>query len=109
MLVGVEVEKEVLHLVDDLGDPGVGPVHLVHHEDDGEPGFERLAQDETCLGERSLRRIDEQQHAIDHREHAVGELLVRSEGSCLTEHSVDQRGLAVVNVGHDRHVAQVVA
>ena len=155
VFVGVEVEEQVLHLVHDLGDAGVGPVHLVHHQDHREPGLEGLAQDEAGLGQGPFGGVDQQQHPVDHGqaplhlaaevgvpggvddgdlgrpvlhgrvlgqdgdalfalevarvEDAVGELLVRSEGSRLTEHSVDQRGLAVVNVGHDRHVAQVVA
>ena len=35
MLVGVEVEEQLLHLVDDLGDAGVAAVDLVDHEDTG--------------------------------------------------------------------------
>ncbi len=40
---------------------------------------------------------------------ALGHLGADPEGARLPEHGVDKRGLAVVDVRHDRHVAQVVA
>jgi hypothetical protein len=57
--------------VHDLGDPGVGTVDLVDHEDHGQLRLERLAQHEAGLRERTLRRVDEQQHAVDHRQGAL--------------------------------------
>ena len=41
--------------------------------------------------------------------HAVDDGLVRAERAGLAEHRVDERGLAVVDVGDDRDVAHVVA
>ena len=41
--------------------------------------------------------------------HPVDDGLVRAERAGLAEHRVDERGLAVVDVGDDRDVAQVVA
>ena len=66
--VGVEVEEQLLHLVHDLGDAGVGPVDLVDDEDHRQLGLERLAQHEAGLGQRALGGVDEQQHAVDHRQ-----------------------------------------
>ncbi len=66
--VGVEVEEQLLDVVHDLGDAGVGPVDLVDHEDHRQLGLERLAQHEAGLGERPLGGVDEQQHAVDHRQ-----------------------------------------
>ena len=66
VLVGVEVEEQLLDLVHDLGDAGVGPVDLVDHQHDGEPGLERLAQDETGLGQGAFRGVHQQEHAVDH-------------------------------------------
>ena len=66
--VGVEVEEQLLDVVDDLGDPGVGPVDLVDDEDDRQLRLERLAQHEAGLRQRALGRVDEQQHAVDHRQ-----------------------------------------
>ena len=70
-LVGVEVEEQLVDLVDDLGDARVGPVDLVDDEHDRQPRLQRLAQDEARLGQRALRRVDEQQHAVDHRQPAL--------------------------------------
>jgi hypothetical protein len=45
-----------------------------------------------------------------HRVHdALVDVGALAEGAGLPEHGVDQRGLAVVDVGDDRDVAQVVA
>ena len=66
--VGVEVEEQLLDVVDDLGDAGVGAVDLVDHEDHRQLGLERLAQHEAGLRERALGGVDEQQHAVDHRQ-----------------------------------------
>ena len=41
--------------------------------------------------------------------HPVLKVVVLGKGVGLLEHGVDQGGLAVVNVGHDRDVAQVTA
>ena len=66
VLVGVEVEEELLHLVDDLVDAGVGPVDLVDHEHHRQPGLEGLAEHEPGLGEGALGGVDQQEHAVDH-------------------------------------------
>ena len=68
VLVGVEVEEQLLHLVHHLGDAGVGAVDLVDHDHHRQPGLERLAQHEAGLGERALARVDEEEHAVDHGE-----------------------------------------
>ncbi len=65
---GVEVEEQLLDVVDDLGDAGVGAVDLVDHEDHRQLGLERLAQHEAGLGERPLAGVDEQEDAVDHRQ-----------------------------------------
>ena len=112
---------------------------------------ERLARDEARLRHRPLDRVDEQQHAVDHAEHALdlaaevgvagrvddvdvharvvdravlGEdgdpalaleivrihhalrrALVGGEGAGLLQQTVDERRLAVVDVGDDGDVA----
>ncbi len=154
-LVGVEVEEQLVDLVDDRLDPRVRPVDLVDDEDHGEPRLERLAQHEARLRQRPLARVDEEEHAVDHRqaaldlaaevgvpgrvddvdlrpavadgrvlgedrdallalevhrvEHALGDVLVRAESARLPEERVDERRLAVVDVGDDRDVAELGA
>jgi hypothetical protein len=72
LLLGrVEVEEQLVDLVDDVGDARVGAVDLVDDEDDRQPGLQRLAQDEARLGQRALAGVDEQQHAVDHRQPAL--------------------------------------
>ncbi len=151
----VEVEEQVVDLVHDLLDPRVGPVDLVHDEHDRQPEVERLAQHEPRLRQRPLARVDEQQHAVDHRQpaldlaaevgvagrvddvdlrvaeldrgvlredrdpllalevgrvhHALADVLVLAERAGLPEHRVDERRLAVVDVGDDRDVPEIVA
>ena len=65
-LVRVEIEEQLVHLVDDLGDPRVGAVDLVDDEQHGKAGLERLAEHEARLGQRAFARVDEEQHAVDH-------------------------------------------
>src|SRR5690606_13685633 len=69
--VRCEAEQEVVRLVDDLGDAGVVTVHLVDDDDHGQPGGERLAEHEASLGQRTLRGVHEQHHAIDHAQAAL--------------------------------------
>jgi hypothetical protein len=70
-LVGVEVEEEVVHLVDDLGDARVRAVDLVDHEDHGQAALQGLAQDEARLRQRPLGCVDQEQHAVDHGQAAL--------------------------------------
>ena len=162
-----QLHEQLVGLVDDLADAGVGAVGLVDHEDDRQALAERLAQHEAGLRQRALGGVDEQDDAVDHRQAAldlatevgvaggvddvdddgvavlVGQVdrgvlgedgdaalalevhrvhhaglrlvVVRAlalgapEGAGLAEEGVDQGRLAVVDVGDDRHVAQVVA
>ena len=152
---GVEVEEQLLHVVDDLGDARVRPVDLVDDEDHRQPRLERLAQHEARLRQRALGRIDQQQHAVDHGQrpldlaaevgvagrvddvelhvavpdrgvlgedgdallaleihrvhHALVDVLIGAEGAVLPQHRVDERGLAMVDVGDDGDVADVIA
>jgi hypothetical protein len=70
-LVRVEVEEQVVHLVEHLGDAGVGAVDLVDHEDHGQPCLERLAEHEAGLRQRALGGVHEQQHGVDHGQPAL--------------------------------------
>ena len=155
VLARAEVDEELVDLVDDFGDARVGPVDLVDHEDHRQVRLERLAQHEARLRQRAFARVDEQQHAVDHRERALDlaaevgvagrvddvevdvavahrgvlgenrdallalqvvgvhdalvDVLVLAERAGLPQQRVDERGLAVVDVGDDREIAQVVA
>ncbi len=71
VLVGVEIQEQLIDLVHDLLRPRIGPVDLVHDEYDRQVSLQRLAEDEARLGKRSFARVDEQQHAVHHRERAL--------------------------------------
>ncbi len=94
--------------------------HAVHH---GQPAFD-LAAEVGVAGRvhdvdlqiavangRVLRQDRDALLALQvHGVHdPLAHVLVRAERAGLPEHGVDQRGLAVVDVRHDRHVADVVA
>ena len=68
VFVGVEVEEELLDLVDDLGDAGVGSVDLVHDDHDRQARLERLAQHEARLRQRALGGVDQEEDAVHHRQ-----------------------------------------
>ena len=57
--------------MDDLGDAGVGAVHLVDEADQRQLRLECLAKDEARLGQGALRGVDQQHGAVDHREPAL--------------------------------------
>ena len=117
----------------------------------GRPRSKAFLQHEAGLRQRALGGIDEQHHAVDHRQHPLhfaaevgvargvddvdehvavvhggvlgqdgdaalalelvavhrplGHALVVAEHPALAEHRVDERGLAVIDVGDDRDVA----
>ena len=150
-LVGVEIEEELVDLVDDLLRAGVGTIDLVDDEHDRQVRLEGLTQHEARLRQRPFTRIDEQQHAVDHRQPALDlatevgvarrvddvqlhaadadggvlgedrdpllaleihrvhdalvDVLVLTERARLPEQRVDERRLAVIDVGDDRDVA----
>jgi hypothetical protein len=154
-LVRVEVEEELVDLVHDLLGARVRAVDLVDDEHDRKSALERLPQHEARLRQRPLARVDEQEHAVDHRQPALdlpaevgvprrvddvdlraavpdggvlgedrdpllalqvhrvhdplGHVLVLAERAGLPEHRVDQRRLAVVDVGDDGDVAEILA
>ena len=72
--------------------------------DDVEPDVAVL--DGRLLGQDRDALLAFEVHRV---EHAIDDGLVRTERAGLAEHGVDERGLAVVDVGDDRDVAHVVA
>ena len=67
----VEIDEQLVTGVDDLGDPGVGPVDLVDHQDDRELGLQRLAQHEPGLRQRALAGVHQQHDAVHHGQAAL--------------------------------------
>ena len=91
--VGGDVEQQVVAVGDDFGDPGVGAVGLVDHQDHRQVRGERLAQHEAGLRQRALGRVDQQQHAVDHGQPAFD--LAAEVGVARGVDDVDHRHAAV--------------
>jgi hypothetical protein len=68
---GAELVEEVEGLVDDPVRARAGAVDLVDDDDGLEAQRQRLARDEARLRHRALDGVDQQQHAVDHRQHAL--------------------------------------
>ena len=155
VIVGAEVDEQLVDRVEDLGRAGVAAVDLVERDDDRQPPLHRLGEDIARLWQRPLGSVDEQQDRVHHEqaalhlaaevgvaggvddvepravvvdrrllgedrdpllalevagvEDAVDDRLVGAEGAGLAEEAVDEGRLAMVDVGDDRDVAQVVA
>ena len=61
-----QVHEQVVGLVHHRGDPGVGTIHLVDHDDQRQLLRQGLAQHEPGLRQRPLGGVDQQHHAVDH-------------------------------------------
>ena len=71
LVIGLEVEEQLEHLVEHFGRARVGAVDLVDDDDRLEAERERLAGDELGLRHRPLGRVDQQDDAVDHGEDAL--------------------------------------
>ena len=151
LIGGTEIQHQLQHLIHHLVQAGVGPVHFIDHNDNGEVLCQRLFQHEAGLGHGAFGSVHQQQYAVHHLQHALhlaaeigmaggiyyvdlhavigggGVLrqngdaalpfqvagvhhtvlhhLVIPEGAALLEHFIDQRGLAVVNVGNNGYIS----
>ena len=147
-----ELVEQIERLVDHPVDTRARTVHLVDHDDRLQTERQRLLRHEARLRHRAFDGVDEQQHRVDHRQHALhftaevgvsrrvddvdvrafvfdravlrknrdatflfdvvrvhdalGDLLVFAERAGLAEQLVDERGLAVVDVGNDGDIAE---
>ena len=152
LLLGrVEIDEQVVDLVQDFLERASGRSILLMTTIGVSRRSSALRSTNRVCGQRPLGRVDEQQHAVDHRERpldfaaeigvarrvddidehvlvvdggvlrqnrdaalalevrvvhrALGDPLVRAEDAALVQQRVDQRGLAVVDVRDDGHVA----
>ena len=71
LVIGLEVEEQLEHLVEHFGGAGVGAVDLVDDDDRLEAERERLAGDELGLRHRPFGGVDQQDDAVDHRQDAL--------------------------------------
>ena len=72
LLVGsAEIQHQLQHLVHHLVQTGVGAVHLIDDDDDGQVLRQRLFQHKAGLGHGAFRRVHQQQHAVHHLQHPL--------------------------------------
>ena len=71
LVAGVEVEEQLEDFVEDFGRARVGAVDLVDDDDRAQAERERLAGDELGLRHRPFGGVDQQDHAVDHRQDAL--------------------------------------
>jgi hypothetical protein len=71
LLAGIEVDEQIVDLVQDLLNARIRPVDLVDDDDRRQLPLESLAQHEPGLRQWSFRGVDQQQHAVHHRERAL--------------------------------------
>ncbi len=100
-LGGIDEDDRAVHHVEDALDLAA-EVGMAGGIDDVDPGV--LPDDRGRLGEDRDTALALEVVRV-HR--AFGDALVLAEGTRLLQEAVDQRGLAVVDVGDDRDVAQV--
>ena len=65
VVIGAEVDEQVVHRVEDFLRAGVGPVDLVDRHDHREVAGHRLLEDVAGLGKGALGRVHQQQHGVD--------------------------------------------
>jgi hypothetical protein len=68
---GAELVEQLEGGVDDVVGPRAGLVDLVDHDDGLEAQRQRLLGDEAGLRHRAFLRVDQQHHAVDHRQRAL--------------------------------------
>ncbi len=71
LIGGAKVHQQQQNLVDDLLDPRVRPVDLVHRDHQREVLLQRLLQHKAGLGHAALGGVHQQQHPVDHLEHPL--------------------------------------
>ncbi len=68
---GVQLEQQLQRFVHNLGAARVRAIHLVDHDNDRQIQLQRLFEHEAGLRHGAFKGIDQQQHAVDHLQHAL--------------------------------------
>jgi len=107
VVLGGQVQEEILHLRQHCLRSGVRSVDLVDHDDGFQGKLHRLSQDEPSLRHWALDGVHEQQATVSHVEHPLhlaGEVGVarRVDDVDLDVHRTITRGLRGAHVVHGR-------
>ena len=71
LVSSAEAIKQIKDLIDNPVRASAGAVDLVDHDDRLQTAFEGLLGDKAGLRHGAVHRIDQQQYAVDHRQHAL--------------------------------------
>ena len=71
LVVGVEVDEELVDLVEHFLGPGIAAVDLVDDHDGRQVARKRLLEHVPRLRQRALGRVDQQDDAVDHGERSL--------------------------------------
>ncbi len=71
VLVGPQVDEQVVELVLHLGDAPIRAVDLVDHRDQGQALFQGLGEHEAGLGQGPLRGVHQEHHPVHHVQGAL--------------------------------------
>jgi hypothetical protein len=71
VVAGAQRHEQIEHRVHDLLGLDAGPIDLVDHDQGRQAHLEGLLGDEPGLGHRPLVGVDDQEHGVDHAEHAL--------------------------------------
>ena len=70
-LGSAELVEQLERLVDNPPCARPGAIDFVHDDDRLQAQRQRFSRDEACLRHRSVDGVDQQQHAVDHRQNAL--------------------------------------
>ena len=65
-LCGIEVDKQVVNFVEDLGNARIRTVDFVDADNRWQPSFQSFFQHKPCLWQRTFRGIDEEHDTVHH-------------------------------------------
>ena len=68
VVIGAEIDEQLVHRVEHLGRARIGPVDLVERHDHREVAGHRLLEHVAGLGERAFGGVDQQQHGVDQQQ-----------------------------------------
>ena len=101
----IEIDEQVVYLAQHVGGPGVPAVDLVDDHDGRQVALEGFPKHEARLGQGAFRRVDQEQHAVDHRQGPLD--LAPEVGVPRGVDDVDRQFLVPHGrvLGHDRDAA----
>ena len=71
LIIGPQLDEQLKHFIKHFVSPRIGPINFINHHNRPKLMLKSLFEHEPSLRHRPLGRIDEQEHAIRHRQHPL--------------------------------------